>query len=113
MLEVRHQVVPGRRRNVSGESGVASAGQPESRAVAVMLSSHRQLLRLKLHTREPPQVSPIIAPPTDTGDVRPGDASLTTAPHLDEAPTSNVNVDRPRRAPCSPSTSTFVLFLVN
>lgn len=29
MLEVRHQVVPGRRRNVSGESGVASAGQPE------------------------------------------------------------------------------------
>ncbi|KAJ0146905.1 Rho GDP-dissociation inhibitor [Fusarium oxysporum f. sp. albedinis] len=93
MLEVRHQVVPGRRRNVSGESGVASAGQPESRAVAVIF--------------------PVIAPPTDTGDVRPGDASLTTAPHLDEAPTSNVNVDRPRRAPCSPSTSTFVLFLVN
>ncbi|KAF1854853.1 hypothetical protein Lal_00002589 [Lupinus albus] len=49
MLEVRHQVVPGRRRNVSGESGVGSAGQPE-RAVAVISSSHRQLLRLKLHT---------------------------------------------------------------
>ncbi|KAF5579492.1 actin 2 3 complex subunit 4 [Fusarium pseudoanthophilum] len=52
-----------------------------------------------------------MAPPKDTGDVRPGDASLTTAPHLAEAPTSNVNVDRPRRTPCSPSTSAFVLFL--
>ncbi|VTT79539.1 unnamed protein product, partial [Fusarium fujikuroi] len=49
--------------------------------------------------------------PKDTGNVRPGDASLTTAPHLTEAPTSNVNVDQPRRAPCSPSTSTFVLLL--
>ncbi|KAF4336991.1 actin 2 3 complex subunit 4 [Fusarium beomiforme] len=55
----------------------------------------------------------MIAPPKDTGDVRPGDASLRTAPHLVEAPTFNVNVDRPRRAPYSPSTPRFVLFPVD
>jgi hypothetical protein len=51
MLEVRHRVVPGGRRIVSGESGVL-------RAVARDETSHRELLRVELSKVTPLQTAP-------------------------------------------------------
>ncbi|CVL10931.1 actin-like protein 2/3 complex subunit 4 [Fusarium proliferatum] len=85
MLEVRHQVVPGRRRYVSGESGVASAGQPERESCGYDVIKPQAALEAQASHVNLSNFPPSSLHPKDTGNVRPGDASLTTAPHLTEA----------------------------